>query len=111
MYADGKSHYLTMQNSKNYFQWRVKRKAKNGNCTVKISADGQSYFDVLPVGSKQKMFPCGRNTGYESKLLRLPKQVVSHENALVVAQFEMMTFLGTIVQCADMIVQPNTNFA
>jgi len=74
-----------MQGSKNYFQWRTKRKAKGGNCTVKVSMDGSQFFDALPVGSKQKMFPCGRNAGYESKLLRLPKQVVSKNNEMVVA--------------------------
>jgi len=47
--------------------------------------DGTQFFDALPVGSKQKMFPCGRNAGYESKLLRLPKQVVSKNNEMVVA--------------------------
>jgi len=38
-----KAHYLTTQQSKNSFEWRVKRSARNGNCTIRMTVDGINY--------------------------------------------------------------------
>ena len=48
-----KSHFLTSQSSKNYIQWRVKRSAKNGNCTIRVSTDGENFIPLTPTGFKQ----------------------------------------------------------
>lgn len=61
-----KSHYLAVQSSKNQFEWRVKRASKAGNCTVRISVDGENYVPLQPLGTKHHKFPCGRKVGYET---------------------------------------------
>lgn len=46
-----KAHFLTVQNSRNYFEWRVKRSSKNSNCTIRVSNDGEgSYTPLTPIG-------------------------------------------------------------
>jgi hypothetical protein len=102
-----KSHYLTSQGSKNYIQWRTKRVAKEGNCTIKVSNDAKSWNTLTPIGHKRQVFPCGRNIGYESIIIKLPKSMVAEntQNGFIILQFEMSTYMGTIVQCSDMIVQ------
>ena len=47
-----KAHFLTVQSSKNYFEWRVKRSSKTGNCTVRVSLDGENYSPITPHGAK-----------------------------------------------------------
>lgn len=63
---DSRAHFLTTQGSKNYIQWRTKRVAKEGNCTIKVSNDAKTYMAVTPVGMKSNFFPCGRKVGYEA---------------------------------------------
>ena len=92
-------------------QWRTKRAAKEGNCTIKVSLDGRSFTSLVPVGWKGgNFFPCGRKVGYESVIVKLPKSMVSETNNLIILQFEMHTRLGAIVQCSDMIVQRTLGF-
>lgn len=98
-----KAHYLTTQGSKNQFEWRVKRASPSGNCTIRLSVDGDNYLPITPVGKSNFKFPCGRKVGYETATFALPRQIVSDDN--VVAQLEFETELGTVVQCSDMIVQ------
>lgn len=93
-----------MSGSKNYFQWRVKRPAKTGNCTIRISTDGNSFSPLTPMGKKSWTFECGRKSGYEAVEYRLPAKVVSGDKMAIV-QLEFETDMGTIVQCADAIVQ------
>ena len=88
-----KSHYLTKQSSTNYFQWRVKRIAKNGNCTIRISTDGKNYIPLNPAGFQSPKFTCGRSIGYESAEFKLPKSIVKD----AVVQMEFETELGTVV--------------
>jgi hypothetical protein len=90
-----KSHYLTVQGSKNYFEWRIKRSAKDGNCTVRVSTDGMNYMPLTPDGRTSIKFPCGRKAGYESTKFTLPKTIVSESGAVV--QLELETDYGTIV--------------
>ena len=101
-----KAHYLTTQSSRNYFQWRTKRSSKTGSCTVRASVDGESYVPLTPLGRKNFKFPCARKAGYEQVEFTLPKGIVG----TVVLQLEVETEFGTIVQCADMIVQPTKAF-
>lgn len=70
---DSRAHFLTTQGSKNYIQWRTKRVAKEGNCTIKVSNDAKTYMAVTPVGMKSNFFPCGRKVGYEAVQIKLPK--------------------------------------
>ena len=98
-----KSHYLTTQSSKNFFEWRVKRSSKTGSCSIRASVDGENYLPLTPQGHKNFKFPCGRKPGYEQLQFNLPKSIVSERT--VVIQLEFETEFGTIVQCADMIVQ------
>jgi|SaaInl33SG_5_DNA_1037386.scaffolds.fasta_scaffold86212_1 hypothetical protein len=90
-----KSHYLTTQGSKNYFEWRVKRSAKNGNCTIRVSADGMNYQPLTPDGRKSFKFPCAHKAGYESTKFTLPKNIVAEGGAVV--QLELETDYGTVV--------------
>lgn len=110
--ADSKAHFLTTQGSKNYIQWRTKRVAKEGNCTIKVSNDAKTYLPITPVGMKSNFFPCGRKVGYEAVQIKLPKQMVSSDKGadFIILQFEMYSFLGTIVQCSDMIVEKARSF-
>ena len=87
--------------------------AKDGNCTIKVSADGKSFSSITPIGWKGAFFPCGRKVGYESTVIKLPKSMTSGEknNDFIILQFEMYTYLGTIVQCSDMIVQKQNTFS
>lgn len=103
-----KAHYLTTQGSKNYFEWRIKRSSKQGNCTIRVSTDGMNYVPLTPDGRTAFKFPCGRKPGYESTKFTLPKSIVSESGAVVQLEFE--TDYGTIVQCADMIVQQYHDF-
>ena len=109
--SDGtqKAHFLTTQGSKNAFEWRIKRSAKNGNCTVRVSVDGLNYQPLTPDGKTKFKFACGRKAGYESTRFTLPKNLVSESGAAVV-QLELETEFGTIVQCSDMIIQPYHDF-
>jgi len=86
--------------------------AKDGNCTIKISNDGKQFYPVTPVGMKNNFFPCGRKTGYEAVLVRFPKQMVSSDKGadFIILQFEMYSYMGTIVQCADMLVEKVSSF-
>lgn len=62
---------------------------------------------------KSNFFPCGRKVGYEAVEIRLPKQIVSSDKNgadFMIMQFEMYTYMGTIVQCTDMIVEKVHNF-
>lgn len=61
---------------------------------------------------KSNFFPCGRKVGYEAVQIRLPKQMVSADKGpdFIILQFEMYSYLGTIVQCSDMIVEKAKNF-
>lgn len=105
--ADTKSHFLATTGSKNYIQWRVKRISKEGNCTIKMSSDGGHIFNpITPVGQKVSWFACGRKTGYENILVKLPKNMVTKDPSsdYVILQFEMYTSFGPIVQCADLII-------
>jgi hypothetical protein len=97
-----KSHFLTTQSSKNNFEWRVKRAAKTGNCTVRVSVDGENYQPLTPIKFSKFKFPCGRKVGYESVEYTLPKSMVAENGAVVQLEFE--TDYGTVVQCADMII-------
>lgn len=67
---------------------------------------------ITPVGMKSNFFPCGRKVGYEAVQIKLPKQIVSSDKGadFMILQFEMYTYLGTIVQCSDMIVEKVKNF-
>jgi hypothetical protein len=103
-----KAHYLTTQGSKNFFEWRIKRSSKAGNCTIRVSIDGSNYIPLTPDGRTSTKFPCGRKAGYESVKFTLPKSIVSETSAVVQMEFE--TDYGTIVQCSDMIVQKYHNF-
>lgn len=76
---NSKAHFLTTQGSKNYIQWKTKRVAKDGNCTIKVSNDAKTFFPITPVGMKSNFFPCGRKVGYEAVQVRLPKQMVSSD--------------------------------
>lgn len=78
-----KAHALVMQGSRNFFQWRVKRSSKVGNCTLRISADGDNFAPIIPVGKKSFKFPCGRSSGYESAEYVLPKSAVNNEGAIL----------------------------
>jgi len=90
-----KSHYLTTQGSKNYFEWRIKRSAKNGNCTVRVSTDGLNYMPLTPEGRTNFKFPCAHKAGYESTKFTLPKSIVAETGAVV--QLEIETDYGTVV--------------
>lgn len=69
------------------------------------------YQQVAPVGSKTNTFPCGRSVGYESVIIKLPKNMVTNDNNdFVVMQFEMQTQYGVIIQCSDLIVQKTYGF-
>ena len=85
------------------FQWRVKRSSPNGNCTIRVSIDAYNFVPLIPDGQTNFKFPCGRKAGYESAKYTLPKNVVADKGGLIQLEFE--TELGTIVQCADIIVQ------
>lgn len=104
--SDTKSHFLATTGSKNYIQWRVKRPSKEGNCTIKMSADGHIFTPITPVGQKVAWFACGRKSGYENVLVKLPKNMVTKDpnSDYVILQFEMYTSFGPIVQCADLII-------
>ena len=86
-----KSHYLTSQGSRNYVQWRTKRVAKSGNCTIKLSGDGKTFHPITPNGYKSSLFPCGRKVGYESVVVKLPKNLVTEGDGFIIMQFEMHT--------------------
>ena len=101
--SSSKSHYLTSQGSRNYVQWRTKRVAKLGNCTIKLSNDGKTFHPIIPHGYKNSLFPCGRKIGYESVVIKLPKNLVT-DDGFIIMQFEMHTHMGIITQCSDMIV-------
>lgn len=103
-----KAHYLASQSSKNIFEWRVKRSSKSGNCTIRVSTDGENFSPLLPVGKTIDKFSCGRKTGYESMQYNFPKSLVAEKGAVVQLEFE--TEYGTIVQCADIIVQREEKF-
>ena len=48
-YNDGsQAHYLTTQNSMNFFQWRIKRPSPVGNCTIRVSVDGSNFHPLMP---------------------------------------------------------------
>lgn len=93
-------------------QWRVKRIAKDGNCTIKLSNDGKIFTQVPPIGQKSVYFACGRRQGYEAVTIKLPKNMVTqdHNNDFVILQLEMYTSYGPIIQCSDMIVQKASGF-
>ncbi len=78
-----KSHFLTKQGSKNYFQWRIKRVSKAGNCTIRVSLDGKNYIPLTPTGFNSPKFTCGRSIGYESAEFRLPKSIISELGAVI----------------------------
>jgi hypothetical protein len=61
---------------------------------------------------KNNFFPCGRKAGYEAVQVKFPRQMVSSDKGadFIILQFEMYTYLGTIVQCADMLIEKVTNF-
>ena len=99
-----KSHFLTMQGSINFFQWRIKRPSKTGNCTIRVSMDGTNFIPLRPEGVSSQRFPCGRKYGYESGKFKLPRSIVA-SNPGAVLQMEFDTEFGTIVQCSDIIVQ------
>lgn len=98
-----KAHFLTTQGSKNTFVVRTKRSSKVANCTVRVSTDGDNFVPVTPLGHKYFKFPCARKPGYEQIEFRLPKALIAEKGAVV--QFEVDTKYGTVVQCADIIVQ------
>ena len=103
-----KAHYLTTQQSKNYFEWRVKRSARDGNCTVRLTIDGINYQPLTPAKKNHFKFPCGRQVGYEQIEYTLPKNMVAEDGGVVQLEFE--TEYGTVVQCADLIIQPKHEF-
>lgn len=79
-----------------------------------MSADGHIFTPITPVGQKTAWFSCGRKSGYENVLVKLPKNMVTKDpnSDYVILQFEMYTSFGPIVQCADLIIQKqNANFA
>ena len=65
--------------------------------------DGSNFHPLMPQGVMKQKFPCGRHYGYESGNFHLPKSIVSEEPVML--QLEYQTEFGTIVQCADIIVQ------
>lgn len=85
--------------------------ARDGNCTIKMSSDGKTFQTITPLGMKSSVFPCGRNVGYESTVIKTPKSMVSAEGGFVILQFEMQTYMGTIVQCSDLIIQKTIGFS
>lgn len=98
-----KAHAMVMQGSRNFFQWRVKRSSKAGNCTMRLSADGDNFAPIIPVGQTKYKFPCGRVSGYESAEYILPKAAVNNQGAVLQLEFE--TDWGTTIQCSDIIIQ------
>ena len=68
---------------------------------------------LTPQGFKNSYFPCSRKVGYESVVVKLPKNMISNPetgNGLIILQLEVYTYLGVIVQCTDMIVQKKSDF-
>lgn len=65
--------------------------------------DGENYIPLIPHGHKNFKFPCGRKSGYEQVQYNFPKTIVAEHGAVLQLEFE--TDFGTVVQCADMIVQ------
>lgn len=90
-----KAHYLTTQLSKNHFEWRVKRSAVDGNCTVRMTVDGTNYQPLTPVKKNHFKFPCGRKVGYEQVEFKLPKNMVAEDGGVLQLEFE--TVYGTVV--------------
>jgi len=68
-----KAHFLTSQQSKNKFEWRIKRPSLKGNCTIRATVDGIDYMPLTPLGQKNPKFACGRAAGYETATYKLPK--------------------------------------
>ena len=99
---------MVMQGSRNFFQWRVKRASKAGNCTIRVSADGESFQPITPVGKARFKFACGRASGYESAEFVLPKPIIAEKGGIIQLEFE--TDWGTTVQCADIIIQKSHPF-
>jgi hypothetical protein len=67
-----------------------------------MSVEEDNYVPITPEGHKNFKFPCGRKPGYERVIMNLPKWIVSERGGVVQLEFE--TDMGTIVQCADIIV-------
>ena len=105
---DYRAHYLTMQGSINEFQWRIKRPAANGFCTIRVSVDDVNFHPLMPEGVNAQRFPCGRHFGYESGKFRLPRGLINrneYAEGAALLQLEYETDYGTIVQCADLVIQ------
>ena len=58
---------------------------------------------LTPINKQNFRIPCGRKAGYESIEVKLPKSIVAEKGAVV--QLEFSTPWGTVIQCADIIVQ------
>ena len=69
-----------------------------------MSVDGVNFIPLRPEGVQSQKFPCGRTYGYQSGTFKFPRSIVA-ENPGAVLQMEFDTDYGTIVQCADIIVQ------
>ena len=55
---------------------------------------------LTPQGFKNSYFPCSRKVGYESVVVKLPKNLISNPetgNGLIILQLEVYTYLGVIV--------------
>ena len=63
---------------------------------------------LTPHGKSKFKFDCGRSAGYESAEFVLPKSIVAENGGILQLEFE--TESGTIVQCADIIVQRSHPF-
>ena len=62
----------------------------------------------MPEGVNAQRFPCGRHFGYESGKFRLPRGLINRNDYLegaALLQLEFESDYGTIVQCADIIIQ------
>ena len=72
------THYLAKPGSRNYIQWKVLHPVSNGTCIVRVGEGlDESEFKILKPrdgsANSDGSFPCGRETGYEGKEFRFPK--------------------------------------
>jgi hypothetical protein len=61
----------------------VKRTSKTGNCTIRVSTDGENFNPIVPLNKAVDKFPCGRKIGYESMQFNFPKTLIAEKGAIV----------------------------